>query len=131
MKFYQSAYFLGSGLGILLLLLFLLARLVFSLWIAFFLSLIVPIGIFVYLIKKNRIKKAGFIKASFSGGIAFIIIAWIGIKIFPPSVIRDVWDILMPYIRAGYMGVIFSAILNLIGFVFVKQLDNKNEDARL
>lgn len=132
MRISASPYFLGSGLGILsLFIYFLVEPKMLSLWISFFISLILPIVIFGYLIKKAKIKKADFVKVSLSGGITVIIIAWISIKVYPPFVIRDIWDIVTPYINALYIGVTFSLIFSFIGFVFVKMFNKKNEDVNL
>jgi len=122
----KSLYFIGSSLGTLSLLIYLAVKPIFSLWISFFISLIAPIIIFGYLILKHKITKSDVIKVTFSGGVVRILFSWVSIKVFPPSVIRDIWDIFMPYINALYMGLSYVLIFSLFGLIFLK-FNKKNK----
>jgi hypothetical protein len=63
---------------------------------------------------------------TFSGGVVRILFSWVSIKVFPPSVIRDIWDIFMPYINALYMGLSYVLIFSLFGLIFLK-FNKKNK----
>jgi hypothetical protein len=120
MRFIKSPYFTGSCFGVMTLLLYLVIKINLGLWSSFFCSLILTMIIFGYLKFKNQIVTKDILKVSFTGGITFTLIVWIGIKLFPPSVVRDLGDIVMPYIWASLMGFLLMVVFISLGFTLQK-----------
>jgi glycerol uptake facilitator-like aquaporin len=97
-------FLIGITFSFLVLLCFILLRSRIGLWEAFCLSLFISTTIFVFYVNKKRSKFKEIILISIGTGIFYIIFASIGIKLYPVKEIRDVGDMLMPYLNAFIFG---------------------------
>lgn len=97
--------FAGTIFSLVLLISFILLRNIVGLWTAFIFSLVISTFIFVLYAKKKELCRKEIIMVSLITGILFIIFASIGIVLFPPEQIRDIGDIVMPYLNAITFGI--------------------------
>lgn len=89
----------------------LLWKLSLSSLIAFIISLVITTTITTIYSHKINLKSMGVIQLSVGTGIAFIILAWVIITLFPPTVIRDIGDIFNPYLKSLVYGLITIVIM--------------------
>lgn len=114
-------FLVGIIYSLLIVLSFSLLRNVFELWTAFILSLVIPIIVFIiYTIKKNANLKS-VVMNSLGTGFFYIVFASIGIALFPKEQIRDLGDIVMPYINALIFGVCAIVVFICFGFTLIKR----------
>lgn len=92
---------------------FLLWKLSHSSFIAFIISFVITAAITSFYSNKLNLKSMGVIQLSMGTGIAFIILAWISITLFPPAVLRDIGDIVNPYLKSLLFGLITIVIMTL------------------
>ncbi|WP_246941219.1 hypothetical protein [Bacillus pinisoli] len=107
---------IGSVFGLLLLLSFMLLRNWAGLWVAFCLSLLIFATVFIFYIKNKKLKTKDILQISIASGFIYMIIASLGIMMFPPEQIRDAGDIVMPYLHVFIFGFITSVSFLLVGF---------------
>lgn len=110
----------GIPFSLLVLIGFISFRAVLGLWPAFACSLFMTIPVFVLYCRKKNWNRKKTVLISFSTSLFFILFASVGITLFPPHLIRDLGDIIMPYLNACAFGVCIMVVLFLSGVVFTK-----------
>ncbi|TDL74787.1 hypothetical protein E2R56_11590 [Rhodococcus qingshengii] len=116
-------FLVGIIFSLLLLLCFILLRNIIGLWEAFGFSLLISTSVFVIYVHKKRSKFKEIILLSIMTGIFFIIFASLGIKLFPVEEIRDVGDILMPYLNAFIFGLCAFICFIALGSFFNRHIN--------
>ncbi|MGM9985855.1 MAG: hypothetical protein ACI35O_01385 [Bacillaceae bacterium] len=99
------------------LLIFIIFRGVFDLIVAFSLSLFISLIVYGAYIKKKNPTNREIIYVSLGTGLFFIIFSSIGIKLFPPTHIRDIGDLIMPYMNAFIFS--FWLMVSYLAFGFL------------
>jgi hypothetical protein len=97
----------------------LLWKLSLSSLLAFIISLVITATISSIYGHKINLKIKYVIQLSVGSGIAFISLAWVGITLFPPTVIRDIGDIVYPYLKSleyGLITIVIIPLFNLFKF---------------
>ncbi|HBI05290.1 MAG TPA: hypothetical protein DDY49_14830 [Paenibacillaceae bacterium] len=102
---------------------FLILKIYFSLWSSISISLIFSLILFG-LYSHKLCKESEIIKLSIGTGTLFIIFSWVGIKLFPPTKIRDLGDIIMPYFNSFFTGLIIIAFFLLVGIIIKKRSES-------
>ncbi|MEI5909406.1 hypothetical protein WAK64_20470 [Bacillus spongiae] len=110
----------GIIFSLLLLTVFLLLRNGIALWPSFLLSVVSSAIVFIFFIKKKKLVRKDISLISLGAGILFTIIVSIGIVLFPSGQVRDLGDILMPYINAVIFGFCTTVVFILLGITFNK-----------
>lgn len=118
-------FFTGIIFSLLLLISFTLLRNGIELWGAFGLSLGISTIVFVFYIKEKKPNFKEIVLISLATGILYFIFASIGIKLFPVEQIRDLGDVIMPYVNAFIFSLFTIISLIICGFSFNKY-SNKN-----
>ncbi|PFG07531.1 hypothetical protein [Bacillus sp. es.034] len=113
-------YLSGMLFSLLSLLSFLFIRTVDGLWGSFAWSLLLTIVVFLFYRRKINWDRKDIIVISFSTGLFYLLFASFGISLYPPEPIRDLGDIIMPYLHAGMFGVYTMIVMFLSGMVFNK-----------
>lgn len=115
---------IGCLFSSLLIISYLLLRITFSLWESFSVTLILFIVIFsIFSIKSKQKFPQIFLQASYSG-VFWSLFTIVGIMIFPPSVTRDMWDIIIPYMNSVLMGFFLTISLMIFGYIAMR-LNNR------
>lgn len=79
-------------------------------WIALGLSLIVPFFVMAFYFRYSPVNKKLLILFSLTSGLTFIIVGWLGIWLFPPTIIRDLWDIIQPYFNILFESIVLMGV---------------------
>ncbi|MHA7136768.1 hypothetical protein ACRTEV_05785 [Rossellomorea arthrocnemi] len=111
----------GMLLSLLLLITFILIRTVAGLWTSFEWSLFITTAVFLFYRKKKKWSRKDIVLISLSTVLFYLIFASFGNSLVPPEPIRDLGDIVMPYLYAGVFGGCTMIVLFLSGMVFNKQ----------
>ena len=114
-------FLIGMIFSLLLLFSFLLLRYAFELWIAFIISLVVAVIVYAIYTKKKTPKSNEVVLISSATGIFYIVFASIGIKWFSKESIRDLGDIVIPYMNAFIFGVCTIIVFIVIGLTLIKK----------
>ncbi|WP_064091828.1 hypothetical protein [Rossellomorea aquimaris] len=116
----MKKYLLGVPFSILALLLFILLRNEFSLWTSFLSSVLATLSIFcIYLIKSKPLQQE-VVQLSVGIGLVYLLLSSMGITIFPRENIRDLGDIVMPYIYSILFSFLLAITLLIFGLLLVK-----------
>jgi hypothetical protein len=118
-------FLIGFVFSLLLLLGFILLRNEIGLWVAFGLSLLISTIVFGFYVNKKKPTLNEIVLISLGTGIFYIIFASIGIQLLPVEEIRDLGDIVMPYVNAFIFGLSTIICFIVFGFSFNKY-SNKN-----
>ncbi|MGM0852771.1 MAG: hypothetical protein ACQEWI_09210 [Bacillota bacterium] len=111
----------GMLFSLLMLIAFILIRTVAGLWASFAWSLFITNAVFLFYKRKKKWSRKDIVLISLSTGLFYIIFASFGISLVPPEPIRDLGDIVMPYLYAGVFGGCTMLVLFLSGMVFNNQ----------
>ncbi|MCQ6275894.1 hypothetical protein JMM81_13135 [Bacillus sp. V3B] len=117
----MKSFFKGIIFSLLLLAVFLLLRNGIELLIAFGLSLLISTIVFVLYVNKKKLLFKELVWISIGTGFFYIIFASIGITLFPVEEIRDLGDIVMPYVNAFIFGLFTVFVFIFFGFKYSKQ----------
>ena len=118
-------FLIGIIFCVLLLASFLLLRGGFELWPSFIISLVVCTIALILYIKKKKPNLKEVVLTSSGTGLFYILFASIGIKLFPKEQIRDIGDIVMPYIYVLVFSICTVVVFIFVGYVTV--LRNSNQ----
>ncbi|WP_299745721.1 hypothetical protein [uncultured Rossellomorea sp.] len=111
----------GMLFSLLLLLSFIFIRTVAGVWVSFAWSLFITTAVFLFYGRKKKWSGKDIVLISFGTGLFYILFASFGISLVPPEPIRDLGDIVMPYLYAGVFGGCTMIVLVLSGLVINKQ----------
>ncbi|MGM0751617.1 MAG: hypothetical protein ACQET6_06760 [Bacillota bacterium] len=112
----------GMLFSLLLLLAFILTRSIAGLWVSFAWSLFITAVVFLLYRRKKQWCGKDMALISLSTGLFYILFASFGISLVPPEPIRDLGDIVMPYLYACVFGGCAMIVLFLTGRVFSRQM---------
>ncbi|HWO75650.1 MAG TPA: hypothetical protein VNM69_06970 [Bacillus sp. (in: firmicutes)] len=111
--------FIGFVFSVLLLLCFtLLNRIGIS--ISFGISLVISSIVFVYYVNNKKPNLKGIVLISIVTGVFYIIFVSIGVKLFPNEEVRDLGDVVMPYLYAFIFGLLTTFVFIFLGFKYAK-----------
>ncbi|PFA63118.1 hypothetical protein CN378_19005 [Bacillus sp. AFS015802] len=99
---------------------FMAARMVAGLWPSFACSLFITTAVFLFSGFKGKWSGVEIMLVSFSTGVFYLAFACFGIYSFPPEPIRDLGDLIMPYLHAGVFAVCTVVVMGAAGMVFFR-----------
>ncbi|MBN8192912.1 hypothetical protein JI667_12245 [Bacillus sp. NTK074B] len=110
----------GLSFSLLSLSAFMATRMVAGLWVSFACSLLITTAVFLFWGIKRKWGGVEILLVSLITGLLHFTFASFGISLLPPEPIRDLGDLIMPYVHAAVFAGCTIVVMWVVGMIFFK-----------